>query len=238
MLFHTDKPETYREANPAITSAMSRELHHVAQPLTVLQGTLEIALIKERSQAEYQSILHKVMEHSQKLADCFARVQRLAHFQQPATDIAEFSAAAMVRSVLETVESHFIARGINSEFHPTTEGDAYCDMVRASEKRVTAALELVLSSLANAMPPHSKTVLLMDVKSQSVLLTLSIQQSLRDLVLGSGLIADLELAEAIASSAGAKLTCSPATSCIMLGLTKALPALSLHNSETLGYSHV
>src|SRR5690349_21045513 len=142
MLFHTDKPETYREANSAITSAMSRELHHVAQPLTVLQGTLEIALIKNRSQAEYQSILHKVMEHSQKLADCFARVQRLLHFQQPATDIAEFSAAAMVRSVLETVESHFIARCVDFEFHPTAEDNAYCDMVRASEKRVMAALEL------------------------------------------------------------------------------------------------
>jgi len=238
MLFHTDKPETYREPNPAINSAVSRELHHVAQPLTVLQGTLEIALIKDRSQAEYQSILHKVMEHSQKLADCFARVQRLVHFQQPATDIAEFSAAAMVRSVLERVESHLITRGVDFEFHPTAEDETCGDMVRASEKRVTAALELVLSALANAMPPRSKTVLLMDVKSQSVLLTLSIQESLRNLALEGGLVADLELAEAIAASAGAKLSCNPAASCIMLGLPKALPTLSLHNTETLGYSHV
>lgn len=235
MLLQKDISGATHDAKLAIAAAISRELHHAAQPLTVLQGTVEIALLKGQSEEAYRSVLQRVMEHSQKLSNCFNRVQQLAHFQAPAMDISDFSATAMVRGVLENVRGQFIGIGAALDFHPIPGADeSGQDVVRSSEKRGAAALEVILSDLATTVQQQGKVELSMDIEPQTIVVRIESPVAAQRTDLSAGLL----LAEAIITSAHGTLTWKQQASSILIGLPKAPSVLLLHHAEAVGYVHV
>jgi hypothetical protein len=64
-------------APAAITDAVFRGLHQAAQPLTVLQGLLELALTTPHTEQEYKRFLKRAMDESRRVGACFDAVREL-----------------------------------------------------------------------------------------------------------------------------------------------------------------
>ena len=128
------------------SSAISHELHQTAQPLTVLQGLLELALLSSRTAEEYRDAIQRAMEQSRRISGCFDLVRRLFHFHQSALDVSSFSVSDMARDVVESVRDSYAVAGVECVFHPLSQSYGY-DVVTASEGRLLRALALILSNL-------------------------------------------------------------------------------------------
>jgi len=66
-----------------IAVAISRELHKTAQPLTALQGLLELSLQREQTVQQYRGSVEKAIQQLQRVTDCFGQIRRLALEQPP-----------------------------------------------------------------------------------------------------------------------------------------------------------
>jgi hypothetical protein len=69
-----------------IANSVARALHQTTQPLTVLQGTLEIALLKTRTVAEYQHAIRRSLEELRRITESFEHLRTL--IRQPASVVA------------------------------------------------------------------------------------------------------------------------------------------------------
>jgi signal transduction histidine kinase len=69
-----------------ISARLSRQLHDTTQPLTVLQGLLELALIKSRTQEDYKQSVELALRESARVAVCFEELSNLIRLQQRETE--------------------------------------------------------------------------------------------------------------------------------------------------------
>lgn len=67
--------------------AISRELHQATQPITVLQGTLELALLAASTIDEYRRAIERSLEELQRVTDCFKHLRAFIQLQS-ASDVA------------------------------------------------------------------------------------------------------------------------------------------------------
>jgi hypothetical protein len=73
----------------AIPDALSRSLHQATQPLTVLQGTLELALLSASTVQEYKQAVERSLEELQRVTDSFEHLRTLAQeVQQKKSEVA------------------------------------------------------------------------------------------------------------------------------------------------------
>jgi len=72
-----------------IAGAVSRGLHQATQPLTVLQGMLELALLNASSVEEYKRTIERSLDELQRVVDCFERLRTVIGMHQPASTIGE-----------------------------------------------------------------------------------------------------------------------------------------------------
>jgi len=56
---------------------LSHELHQAAQPLTVLQGCLELALTGPHTLDEYKRSIKRALDESRRVSACFDRIREL-----------------------------------------------------------------------------------------------------------------------------------------------------------------
>jgi hypothetical protein len=130
-----------------IAEAMSRELHKTAQPLTILQGLVELMLSRVSASDECRKLLERAGEEVPRLACCFDDVRKLAGLQRPAWDIASFPLSTLITDVLETLSDDLDFAGITFDVQPNE--DAMNVWVNASHSRVFTAIRLVLMTLVD-----------------------------------------------------------------------------------------
>jgi len=58
-------------------SELSRSLHQTAQPLTALQGWIELAVSEPHTEDEYKSLVTHAMQELQRVFACFDRVREI-----------------------------------------------------------------------------------------------------------------------------------------------------------------
>jgi len=63
-------------------AALALCLHQAAQPLTVLQGCLELALAAPHTAGDYQHTIERALDESRRVSACFDRIRELV--QSPA----------------------------------------------------------------------------------------------------------------------------------------------------------
>lgn len=56
---------------------LSHDLHQAAQPLTVLQGCLELALTAPHTVDEYKRSIKRALDESRRVSACFDRIREL-----------------------------------------------------------------------------------------------------------------------------------------------------------------
>lgn len=64
-------------ADQNISRNLSRQLHETTQPLSVLQGLLELALIESHTTDDYKHSIEKALEELARVSDCFEELRRL-----------------------------------------------------------------------------------------------------------------------------------------------------------------
>ncbi len=62
-----------------VMAAVSEGLHQVAQPMTVLQGVLELALIAPCTEEQYKRALKRAIDQFQRVAASIDAVRQLLH---------------------------------------------------------------------------------------------------------------------------------------------------------------
>ena len=164
-------------SNALTSSALSYELHQTAQPLTVLQGMLELALLSARTTEEYRGAIQCAMEQSQRISGSLDLVRKLVHFHQPPADLSSFSVSDTVRAVVESVKDNYTVAGVECEFHPPPAGhNAGLDVVIASEERIAGALALILSNLPRWAKTGGTVEVAIELDSQNVRVRIEARQ--------------------------------------------------------------
>lgn len=64
-------------------------MHQASQPLTVIHGTLELALLTANTMEKYRDAVERSLEELQRLTDCFRVLRTMICQPQPAPDVAE-----------------------------------------------------------------------------------------------------------------------------------------------------
>jgi signal transduction histidine kinase len=64
-------------ADRSLKREISKRLHNTAQPLTVLQGVLELALLNARTPDEYRDSCQQAIAELRQVTECFDRVRDL-----------------------------------------------------------------------------------------------------------------------------------------------------------------
>jgi hypothetical protein len=69
--------------------ALARSLHQATQPLTVIHGTLELALLTANTMEKYRDAVELSLEELNRVTDCFRDLRAMICQPQPAPDVAE-----------------------------------------------------------------------------------------------------------------------------------------------------
>lgn len=99
MSLNSTTGEAVVSADQEILGTLSRALHQTTQPLTVLQGTLELALLKATTVDEYKDVIERSLEELRRVTDCFGHLRTLIQSHQPARDMTTFPVSSMVGEV-------------------------------------------------------------------------------------------------------------------------------------------
>ena len=70
-------------ANHETFGAVAHALHQTTQPLTVLQGVLELALLTATTVDEYKHALERSLRETRRVTDCFEHLRAVAQLHQP-----------------------------------------------------------------------------------------------------------------------------------------------------------
>jgi hypothetical protein len=203
---------------------LSRGLHQAAQPLTALQGWLELALAGSHTEDEYKASIRQAMEESRRVLACFDRVRELARRPHAASSNPGFAASAVVRAVLERFGSDFDAAGVQIVFHSLPERAEMDDRVQGSESRVSTALSLILSSSFPFL--ESGDQLEVSIHWQPETVEICVQARKHNSSGGASReeliwrIAPLELAQALVVSTGGTITLDPSAFSVLISLLR------------------
>jgi hypothetical protein len=76
-----------------IAYSVARGLHQTTQPLTVLQGLLELALLNAGTVDEYKHTIEQSLKELQRVTGCFEHLRTLTRLHQPIPDTTTFTAS-------------------------------------------------------------------------------------------------------------------------------------------------
>jgi len=99
MSLNSTTGEAVISSDQEIPDTLSRALHQTTQPLTALQGILELALLTATTVDEYKDVIEQSLEELRRVTDCFGHLRTLIRPHQPAKDITTLAVSSMVGEV-------------------------------------------------------------------------------------------------------------------------------------------
>jgi signal transduction histidine kinase len=101
---------------------LSESMHQMAQPLSTIQASLELAVLSPTTAAEYKEIAENILAQLRNAIDSMQFGARLSRFQRPAIDVREVSLTATLHEVisslqrtLEAAEVKLVVAGLEPE---------------------------------------------------------------------------------------------------------------------------
>jgi len=221
---------------------ISRGLHQAAQPLTALQGWIDLALDGTHSEHEYKSMMKHAREESQRVLGCFDRVRESARLQQLPSCGLGVAASSMVRVVLERFESSFNAAGVTVVFHALRGSDAANDLGGSSQNHASTALSLIISSLFPFIKRGDKIELSMKPEETTVSIDVLVPKCTRA---NGGFkrelnwnIPLLDMARSLLLSAGGTITLGERGLSVQITLPKTSQTPAMQDRQVTRWLHV
>lgn len=195
-------PENASES--AVTKAIRRELHQMAQPLTVLQGALDLALTQsEGSDVATHHTLELARREIFRISSGLEHVRRLVRLQQTPSDLTRVSVSRVLCSALERMERQFNAAGIQVAVNQPRDIE---EGVLASESRMREAFTLLLSSGLKFLPQGGRITVDLSVAGDGVSVRIQFVGAGQSRGALSDVSHNLELAAAMLRSTGAEVS--------------------------------
>jgi len=194
-----------RVPNPAVVSAALCGLHDMAQPLTVLQGSLELALMQVQSADEYRQWLEFALEQAGRLASNLEYVQQVVRLQHPPGDVEVFPISAPIKASLQELHGIFAERQLAVTVLQRSEREE----VAASSSRVHEILRLLFSGLCSLLPQCGQIVLELRHAAAGVSLQFRVADDSGqpiELEINNLVPSSLKLAQAAVASAAGEMT--------------------------------
>jgi len=212
-----------------ISSSISLGLHQTTQPLTILQGTLELALLNASTVDEYKYAIERSLEELQRVTDCFEHLRTITQLHQRVSDVTTFAVSPMVKAVLTSLKGRSLTAGVEFIVQPKIDDSRKSggERVRLSPSRVSSALRMATLDLLPLLERGSKVAVVIEAGTQDVLIRVNasgkVQQCapITDTV-PKPMTPRQKLAQDLAASAGGELTF--VSKGIFIRLPKALSA--------------
>ncbi len=143
----------------------------MAQPLSIIQAALELALIKPTTAKQYKTIAKEVLEELRRAVEPMHFVGQLARFQQPASDVADVLLSQSLEEVISDLHRAMEAAEVGVLFsRPGRE-----QPLRTSATRLRQMLFYVMQAVQILSQPGD--VVHIAVKARAGHLALRIQHS-------------------------------------------------------------
>jgi len=187
---------------------LSASLHQMAQPLSSIQASLELALLGPTTAEQYQAIAGDLLQHLGQAVESMQFTAWLARFHQPAADVQDVLLSAALESVISDLRRRLETAELQLQFfRPEQER-----LIRISVTRLRQMLFYVLQAVQGYSQPGD--IVRIEIQAPSGHLVLRIQRSANqndEPPYSSPSQADaieraIALADAIASCAGGQLT--------------------------------
>ncbi len=201
MRFEEQNPE----AHAIYLRTLSHSLHQMAQPLSTIQLTLELALLNATSIEQYRDAVEGVLADMRRVVDGLQFSRTLTRFQQPATDARPVSLSRAIENALSDLRCTLESSQLQIMFSPYDQ-----ELIQISPARLRQMLFFVLQAVQGSS--QAGDVLTVDVQEAADRLVLRVRRINRRM--GDGAVSDaprdeqvdkaLALAEAIVNSAGGK----------------------------------
>jgi len=195
---------------------LSATLHRLAQPLSIIQASLEISLLEPTSAEQYREVVKESLQELRRAADVVQFAAQLTRFQQPASDVAEVELSTVLEDTIDDLARVFETARTKLVFHrPEREHP-----VRISPTRLRQMFFYVLQAVRTASAPGD--IIQIELRTRAKHVTLRISHEGRKHHPGiedpspDGSVADraLSLAHAIVTNAGG--TFSAATNPLLI----------------------
>ena len=194
-------------SQPNFLTRLSANLHELAQPLSIIQASLELALLSPITLEQYQDVTRGVLHDLQRSVECLQFVACLTRFQQPAKDVQEIALGAVLEGVISDLQCTLEAAELQVLFSRPERDPA----IRISAARLRQLFFYVLQAAQDCGQPGD--LIQIEVRERAGHVVLLLEQSKTAEPAGSaGPLAHdagvkaLALAEAIVSSAGGEFS--------------------------------
>ena len=230
-----------------VAGAVSRSLHDAAQPLTVLQGLLEL-MLQAKTESDHKGKVINAIEQLRRVSNCFDHLRRLIRLQEPAEDVMEVTASSLVQEVLHELQTSFVTSGVKCVAGAgSAQGGGHLPepVIKVSRSRTTLAFRLLLTSLLSRMQSGDNLSVSIESARETVVVRIlpetNCWQTLPqnpDRMEADAMGARLDLAHALVVSTGGEFRCGgvPYSMDILLPRASVVPATT--NTEKTRSMHV
>jgi len=228
-----------------ISNSISLGLHQTTQPLTILQGTLELALLNASTVEECKNAIERSLEELQRVTDCFEQLRTITQLHQRVSDVTTFAVSPMVKAVLTNLRGRSISAGVEfilqSKISDSKESGG--ERVTLSQGRVSAALTMAISELLPLLERNSRVVVLVEAGTQDVLIRLNAPGKVQPCsqltdAAPTPMTSRQKLAQDLTASAGGELTIVPKGMLIRLPKVRSASIGGEMESENGKVAHV
>lgn len=102
---HTHQPDF--PSQDKFLTTLSASLHQMAQPMSTIQASLELALLSPTTAAEYKEIAENILGQLKSAVESMQFAGRLARYQQPAADVREVLLSVVLDEVISSLQRTF-----------------------------------------------------------------------------------------------------------------------------------
>ena len=140
---------------PEIVAELAKSLHDIAQPLTVLQGGLELALFEMPARDSCRQEIESALEQAALVVAALERLRQLVRLLRPASDVVLFDVLGTLKSVLEAHAQGFSEQLSEIILDDRCDAGAY---VETSPSRLQQVLDLVVSEIPSMLSSGGRVV--------------------------------------------------------------------------------
>ena len=94
----------HHTAQDKFLRTISESMHRMAQPLSTIQASLEMALLSPTTAQEYKEIAENVLAQLRSAVDSMQFAARLSRFQRPAIDVRDVSLSAALQEIISSLQ--------------------------------------------------------------------------------------------------------------------------------------
>lgn len=80
---------------------LSASLHQMAQPMSIIQASLEVALLRQTANEPFREVAEKVLEQLGRAVETLRFTSQLARYQQPASDVTSVRLSHVLQDAIE-----------------------------------------------------------------------------------------------------------------------------------------